>query len=189
MNSVTDLLRGIVSLLDECGIDHMLTGSFVSTFYGEPRATQDIDLVIAVRTDEPDALRKFVDRIESMGLYVARGAALDPIVGRRQFNVIAPNGWKVDLMVREDRPFSRSEFERRRRRSVVGVDVDIASAEDVVLAKLEWGGSVESRQFADVVGVLSVLPDVDESYLDRWAVELGLTPLLAEARRRAARSM
>lgn len=187
MNTVAGLLARIVSLLDECEIDHMLTGSFVSTFYGEPRATQDIDLVIAIRTNEAQALRRFVDRAESMGLYVARAAALGPAIGRRQFNVISPIGWKVDLMVRKDRPFSRSEFERRLRRSVLGVDVDIASAEDIVLAKLEWGGTIESRQFADVVGVLGVLAEVDDAYLDRWASELGLAPLLAEARRQAGR--
>jgi len=48
-----ETLARIVERLRVAGIPHMLAGSFASTYYGTPRTTQDIDLVID-RT--PDAL-------------------------------------------------------------------------------------------------------------------------------------
>ncbi len=44
------------------------------------------------------------------------------------------SGWKVDLIMRKDRPFSRAEFARRRPTEVLGVGVFLATPEDTVLA-------------------------------------------------------
>jgi hypothetical protein len=64
----------------------------------------------------------------------------------------------------------------------------VATAEDTILAKLEWaeqGGS--DRQLADVVSILHGMADsLDQAHLDRWAVELGVTDLLTRARHLAA---
>ena len=92
--------------------------------------------------------------------------------------------WKVDLIIRKDRPFSRSEFERRLPARALDVDLYLATAEDTVLAKLEWaamGGS--DRQVADAATVLAVgAGQLDEHYLDHWAAELEVSALLARAR-------
>jgi len=44
--SVSEVFRRITAALDQAGIAYMLSGSFASTFYGAPRSTQDIDMVI-----------------------------------------------------------------------------------------------------------------------------------------------
>ncbi len=68
-----------------------------------------------------------------------------------------------------------------------GVITHLATAEDTILAKLEWardGGS--ERQVADVVAMLSIGgASLDKSYLDRWANDLGISDLLGRARLRA----
>lgn len=89
----------------------MITGSVASTYYSGPRTTQDIDIVI---DPTPRALRALVDGLEAPRFY-ANDA--DPTLARRdEFPVIdTESGWKVDLIIRRDRPFSRSEFERRQR--------------------------------------------------------------------------
>ena len=101
------------------------------------------------------------------------GRALDR---RDQFNVIdTATGWKVDLIIRKDRPFSIREFERRQPVRIAGVDTAVASVEDTILAKLEWakvGGS--DRQRSDVVTMLTVQADrIDTAYLEEWADILG----------------
>ncbi len=71
----------------------------------------------------------------------------------------------------------------RRRQAVTigGVELFIATAEDTVLAKLEWRLRSESeQQFRDVVAVLSA-QDLDMKYLQHWAGELGITSSLSEA--------
>ena len=112
------------------------------------------------------------------------------MAARGQFNAIDPDrGWKVDLIIRKDRPFSVHEFERRDSASVLGVEVALASVEGVILAKLEWSRLGDSElQRSDVVQLLERrAADLDHGYIDRWAGELGLLDDLAEALKRAAR--
>jgi hypothetical protein len=176
------LLRRVVEALDEAEIPYMLVGSFASTLHGAPRMTQDIDIVI---DPTPDGLDRFLAELGADDLYVSPSAR-DALMARDQFNVIdAAAGWKVDLIVRKDRAFSRTELARRLPVRLLDVDTYAATAEDTILSKLEWaaaGGS--DRQLADAAAVLSVAGDrLDEAYLDRWAAELGVTAQLARARR------
>jgi len=61
----------------------------------------------------------------------------------------------------------------------------VASAEDMILQKLEWfqsGGGVSERQWEDVIGMLKVQTgNLDLGYLRRWAAELRLEGLLDRA--------
>jgi hypothetical protein len=180
--SAADLLRDVVRALDAAGVPYMLVGSFASASHGAPRATQDIDVVI---DPTPEALDRFVAAFDSDSTYVSPSAQA-ALTRRDQFNLIdTTTGWKVDLIIRRDRPFSLAEFARRRQARMLGVEVCVASAEDTVLAKLEWAASGESdRQVADAAAVLAVGADaLDHDYLDHWAAELGITELLARARR------
>jgi hypothetical protein len=178
--SAGDLLREVVHALDDAGIPHMLVGSFASTAHGAPRATQDIDIVI---DPAPDALDRFVTAF-GPDIYIDPSARA-ALAGRDQFNLIdTTTGWKVDIIIRKDRPFSREEFSRRTPVMALGIDVYVATAEDTVLAKLEWaamGGS--DRQVRDAATVLAVRgEDLDQDYLEGWAAELGVSDLLAKAR-------
>ena len=57
----------------------------------------------------------------------------------------------------------------------------MATAEDTVLAKLEWAASSGSdRQIADVVAI-AANNHLDRTYMHRWAEELGVTKELHQA--------
>jgi hypothetical protein len=181
--TLADLLAELVRGLDAAGIPHMVAGSVASTLHGEPRTTQDIDMVI---DPTAPALERLVAGFDSSRFYVGDwAAALDR---RDQFNVIdTRTGAKVDLIVRKDRPFSRSEFERRRRVVIMGVATAVATVEDTILAKLEWARGGSDRQRRDVVGMLAAQADtLDREYLARWAPELGVEQELALAMETAA---
>lgn len=182
------LLRRLVGLLEAAEIPYMVTGSVASAFHGTPRTTQDLDIVI-----DPDArtLAAFVEAVDREGLYVDEAAARGALARRSQFNVIeAASGWKADLVIRKDRPFSREEFRRRTPARVLGVDVSIATAEDMIIAKLEWASrSGSERQVADVAGILRVRRgELDLSYVEQWVKVLGLTKLWQNAQAEAERS-
>jgi hypothetical protein len=132
-------------------------------------------------------MREFVRLCLDSNFYVAEQAALEPLThGRRQFNVISPNGWKADLMWMQDRAFSKAEFERRQTINVVGLNIAAPTPEDIVLAKLEWGSSSESRQFSDAVSVIRVTGVAfDLAYARKWADQLGIANLLEQAVARA----
>jgi len=172
--TIPDLFRRITAKFDQAGIAYMLTGSFASAHYGSPRSTQDIDFVIAAT---PAQLRQFIDFLDGDDYYADLGAALEAYKRESLFNLVdLTTGWKIDLIFRKSRRFSQEEFRRRQRTSLEGVELYIATAEDVVIAKLEWARLSESqRQIEDVAAILRVQREaLDRDYLEKWISELGL---------------
>jgi hypothetical protein len=168
------VLRRILDALAEADVSYMLTGSFASAFHGAPRATHDIDIVIAPSLG---SLEKLLKQLPSDRYYSSREAALQAFGSEGLFNVIDfESGWKVDFIIKKRRPFSSCEFERRREESLMGTTVFVASAEDVVISKLEWAKLAESeRQLEDVAGVLRTRKgQLDLDYIERWLTTLGL---------------
>ncbi len=185
MTTQRDFLHKLIALLDEANIPYMIAGSLGSSFYGQPRATQDVDVVIDPSNDQLDRL---IAALGHKDCYVSRDAAIDALRRRTMFNVIDTNaGWKADLIVRKTRAFSVREFERRRQVEVMGHLLWIVSPEDAILSKLEWAQGRRSEvQYADALAVVVAhLGQLDLEYLNRWARVLGieeaLTRLLTEA--------
>lgn len=179
--SQRELLAQIFGRLTAAEIPAMVVGSLASSFHGEPRTTRDIDVVI---DPTAEALRELLDHLPSRDFYVDENAALEAFHRRTSFNVIdIESGWKVDLLVRKEREFSRVELERRVPVRLLGVDTYVATAEDTIIAKLEWATAGESeRQLRDVAGILGVSGDtLDREYLKRWIAELGLEEVWARA--------
>ena len=172
--SLDGLLRGVVEALHECRIPFMLTGSIASAYYAIPRSTQDADLVVDPR---PDQLKLLVEHLQRRGYYVSEVAAQEALLVRGQFNAIdASVGWKADLIIRKDRPFSVEEFSRRRSATVLGVEVSLATHEDLILAKLEWASLGDSSlQERDVLQLLEAgWETLDMDYIAEWARKLGV---------------
>jgi len=172
-----DGLKFLLSKLDECGIPYMITGSFASNIHGLPRATQDADIVIEV---EQKTLERFLESLGS-AFYRSPEAAMDALDREQMFNVIhLPTGFKVDLIVRKSRPFSRMEFSRRQPAFYLGANRWFATAEDTILSKLEWSRmSGSERQFNDALSVAKLQSDnLDRAYLEKWAKELDILNLL-----------
>ncbi len=172
--TASDLLGAIVGALREAEIPFMLTGSLAAAAHGAGRATMDIDFVV----DPTRAtLESFVQRMLDDGRYVSPDAAREALKSRSMFNVVeVESSWKVDLMIRKDRPFSVEEFARRTELTFGSVRLPVATVEDLVLAKLEWarmGGSV--RQIEDVRTLLQLTGSVfDRAHVERWVGELGV---------------
>lgn len=172
--SSESILRLTVKSLTDLGIPYMITGSLASAFYGEPRSTQDLDVVVNAKATQLQALGA---RLRDRGLYRDPNAIREPAELNGLFNAIDPaTGWKVDFILLKDQAFHRAAFDARRDVELSGVPVRLIEAEDVVVAKLEWarlGGS--ERQLRDVVGVLIVQgPAVDRARIERWVAALDL---------------
>lgn len=168
------IIGQIVELLERADVPYMITGSIASSLHGEPRATRDVDVVI---DPEADGLERLVDEIKRAPLYVDLDAARTALRDRGQFNAIdGTSGWKVDFVIRKDRPFSRAEFDRRQRVDLLGTSSWVASPEDMIVAKLEWAAATDSdRQLSDVAAMVSVgAGAMDIAYVECWVTELGL---------------
>jgi len=118
--------------------------------------------------------------------YVPEERIRDAVGRRGSFNLIhLATMLKVDVFVSRDRPFDHRALERPETALLEGSPLPISSAEDTVLAKLEWyrkDGEVSARQWEDVQGVLRATADTpDVTYLRQGAVELGVSDLLSRA--------
>lgn len=164
--------------LTALGIDYMATGSVVSSSQGEPRASHDIDLVVALPAA---AVPSLVRAFPPPAYYLSEEAIADALRTRTMFNLLAlDEGDKVDFWVLTDEPFDRGRFARRRVEEVWGIPLQVSSPEDTILAKLRWaqeaGGS--EKQFTDALRVYEVQrPQLDENYLAHWAAQLGVESL------------
>jgi hypothetical protein len=134
-------------------------------------AGQDVDFVIMPTREQ---LRALVASFPDPAFYVDLEAAMEALQGRGQFNVIdRENAYKADFIIQKTDAFNEAEFGRRVRATVSGVPLAIATAEDVILSKLDWsklGGSL--RQIEDAAGILELRIDqLDRAYIERMGGE------------------
>lgn len=170
-----ELLEQVVLTFERLQIPYLITGSVASMAYGEPRLTNDIDLVAAIESKQiPELLAAF----PSPSFYLSDEAMRAAITRQTQFNIIHPaSGLKIDVMVRKDTPFDRSRFARARTlRPTETYPAAFASAEDVIIKKLEYykaGGS--DKHLRDITGMVKISGnEIDHAYIAEWADRLGL---------------
>jgi hypothetical protein len=180
----------VAAALESLGVSYYLGGSIASSAFGIARATLDVDLVADL---EPRHVGPLLQLLQS-DYYVSEKAASDAVAKKSCFNVIhLETMFKVDVFCVKERPYDRQTLARVRKATIdphaASPELCLASAEDVVLSKLEWfrlGEEVSERQWRDVLGVLAVQRGVlDDAYLDKWAVQLGISDLLERARKEA----
>jgi len=172
--TVDDFFDRLIIALQRAEVPYMVTGSYASSAHGTPRATNDIDIVIAPTEAQLwELLREF----PSSRYYADEDDAFDALARRAQFNVIDfATGWKADLIVKKDREFSNAEFARRSPHKIGDTTVYLVSAEDILIMKLEWNKIGESaRQLEDAAGIIRRQGNaLDRAYVARWVLELEL---------------
>ena len=179
-------LRPVVTELERLGIRYYIGGSVAGSAYGYARMTQDIDVVAELQMEH---VQPFVEALHK-AYYVNANTVAEAVTRRSCFNLIHNNTYfKVDIFASKPSNYNREAFQRRRKRPLIKEDPTteffIASAEDVILSKLEWyrlGDEASDRQWTDILKILEVQQhQVDRTYLEKWAAELGVLDLLIKA--------
>jgi hypothetical protein len=187
--SQPELLKLVARQLEAAGIDYMITGSVVSSLQGEPRATHDIDVVVAIHPSSTALAASLKTAFPEPDFYLDETAVRDAIVARGMFNLIdTREGDKVDFWLLTDDVFDRARFDRRYVERFEDARLPVSRPEDTILMKLRWaamlGGS--EKQFVDALRVYEVQHGrLDEAYLERWATTLGVADSLRRVRAEA----
>ena len=181
-------LAAVAAALDAMQVRWGVGGSLASAAYGEPRATNDADLIAVLSEVEA---RDLVTRL-GPDFYADQDAAADAARRRSSFNIIDKRSFiKVDVFVPPAGRLGIGQLDRCVKLELYPglAPVPILSPEDVIIQKLRWfhiGGEASDRQWRDILSVVRAMgADLDGAYLDDVCVEANLGDLLARARREA----
>jgi hypothetical protein len=133
------LVRRLVRCLGESGLDYAFTGALAVSYYGSPRTTSDVDVMLAFG-GEGDKLG-VVNALRCAGLEVDEGRIDDALTSG--YNIASfddgASPYSVDVI------FSPDRLEKRPG-NVVGVDTFLQRPEGLILAKLRMIKATLSRE-------------------------------------------
>src|SRR4051794_28212958 len=153
-----ELMQLVASFFESQQIPYRVVGSMASMAYGEPRFTNDIDIVAELRIQH---IAPLCEKFGAPDYYLSEAAVQDAVTRRFQFNIIHPaSGLKVDVIVPPDTEFARSEASRSRRIVREGqFAVWFGSPEDVILSKLLYyrlSCGESKKHLRDIAGILKI---------------------------------
>ena len=178
---VHEVMLAVVDTLDRQQIPYLLVGSFSSNFYGIPRSTKDVDIVIQLGQKSLSA----VVRDLGSGFSLQPQVAFESVTGTRQHIVdVVGTQFKVELFRVGNDPHDHERFSRRLRVPWLDRQVWLPTAEDVIITKLRWLSHLQrNKDYDDVLNVMSVQQArLDWPYLERWCLAHGTKSLLDEIR-------
>ena len=167
-----------VQIFESLAIRFHLTGGITAIAYGEPRMTQDIDIVI-----DNDAithrLEQFLQSLSQSDFMFDEGSVRTAVAKKEMFQLLdMRESLKLDIFARELIPGELG-------RSVLievfeGIRLPITSRSDSAASKLVWisKGSHKSRQ--DLRQIVRTSSQAEHQAIFDLSVELGLAKLLQE---------
>jgi hypothetical protein len=184
MDARANALKQVCEALRGAGIPYAVVGSLASSARGIPRSTVDVDLVAAVRVKDAQRFAAVL----GLDWYADPEQMTGAVSAGRVFNIIyQPSFLKFDIFPATEE-FHHVQLERAIETDLPffgeSVLCPVATAEDILLAKLRWyreDGQVSERQWMDIRGILAISLELDFAYVNGWAARLGVCDLLARA--------
>ena len=160
-----DYFRACIELVEEAKVEYLIIGGIAVGVFGEPRFTQDVDIIIFIKKPE---LGSFLVRAEEMGFSFDRKMVLSEAKERGVFRLFLED-LHLDLLI------AYTELERRALKRKVSVkifdkDVFLPSKEDLLLLKIIPN---RLRDLIDAEGIaLRHKGRLDRKYLESWAQKI-----------------
>jgi hypothetical protein len=194
-------------IFESLNIPYYIIGGVAAIAYGEVRTTRDVNIVIFTH---PQDVITLTTELENIGFYVP--GVEDIIEGQMRILQVTDIETisRADLILASNNAFERIQFERRQQYEIPdGVQVNLASPEDIILSKLQWSGATlrlykllsrervrqhvrnahqersqtqSDKQWRDILGIFKVQGEsLDFNYLNNWSNRLGFTQDLQQA--------
>ncbi|MCJ7740965.1 nucleotidyl transferase AbiEii/AbiGii toxin family protein [Candidatus Microgenomates bacterium] len=177
-----EILDDITRLLTKNKIPYLLTGSFAVSYYGIPRATHDIDLIIEVSRENYSQLKKTIDGLDRSYL-IDNNQIKEAIEKSSQFDILhLDSGIKIDFWLVKQTDFDLSKLKRGENITLYGQKIHLVSPEDLILTKLLWCKQIRSeKHIRDCAGIWKVQgKKLDKKYLELWVKRLAVEKFYKE---------
>lgn len=175
-----EILVDITSFLETHRISYMITGSLSVIYYGRPRASHDIDIVVELAKVDTEELLHAIQMVSST--FLIQPVAIEEAVQHKtMFGIIhRPTLLKIDMWMLTSDPFDQSRFLRKEKKSILGKKMWMASAEDALLQKLRWYKQADiEKHLVDAAFIYQIQEKfLDMKYIHHWAKKLGVEKYL-----------
>ena len=146
----------------------MIVGGFATSYYNQFRFTADIDIVLQMY---PNQVKQILDHFPAWQGYdetFTKSAEKGLLFNITDFE----SGVKFDLMIYKDSDYNWTAFQRRREVEFYGKKIFVASAEDLIISKLQWYNLSKSGKQLEDIKFLLTLEGLNFTYLNGWTNRL-----------------
>jgi hypothetical protein len=181
-----EFVKLVIAALEAAGVDYMIGGAVASWAWGEPRATQDVDLVVHIPLERINILS---EELVKRDMLVPVEIILDAVLENRTdlpINAIhIYSGYKADIYPYRDGDELRQSALSRRKLVDLGPElgeVYLHSPEDLIIYKLWYYSlSQQTKHLRDITSIMMTLGDeLDYSYIGHWAERKGVNAYWVE---------
>ncbi|MBD3673240.1 MAG: nucleotidyl transferase AbiEii/AbiGii toxin family protein [Planctomycetaceae bacterium] len=171
-------LSQAAAIFDRLSLPYHLTGGVSTVSYGEPRMTQDLDIVVHPRK-LTEKLDDFLKALADSSFLYSESAIREAVEKGRVFQILhQEESLKLDIYPREMIP---GELQRSVQRAVItSTKYPIVSRPDAILSKLIWVSKGNHKNRQDVRRLFRTSTDEEQALVRDFAKELKLSRLLTE---------
>lgn len=165
--NLDEVVLRVVEILNKMDIPYFLTGAMAVVYYGEPRTTHDIDLIIVVKESDVNLM---VINFEQ-DFYIDEFSIRTAIEEKDMFNAVhKETGFKVDFWILGEDDYNKERFKRRVQVNVLGTKIYLPTAEDAIISKLEWFKMSDiDKHYYDSLGIYRIQKgNLDIDYINNW---------------------
>lgn len=179
-------VRLVIEAIEASDLEYLLGGAVAAWAWGEPRATQDLDVVLSIPVESVGKLSR---ELEVRDMLVPPDVILDAILDERADLPISAihvySGYKADLYPLRTHDDLRQSAMQRRLHVNLGPElgeVYLHTPEDLILYKLWYYNlSQQTKHLRDITSiVLTVGDELDSGYIEYWADRKGTITLWRE---------
>jgi hypothetical protein len=169
----------VIDALHSCAIPYMLVGALSSNAYGVERSTRYADFVVELGNG---SVAEVASRL-GVRFRLDPQMSFETTTGTTRFELqVVESPFRIELFQLSSDAHDQERFRRRRVVHVLGREVFLPSAEDVIVTKLRWGRSKDQEDVRGVIAVQSVEGHLDWNYIHYWTERHGTHKLLEEIR-------
>lgn len=179
MVPLPELHQRLIRPLNAAGIRYMVTGGLAAIVYGEPRLTNDVDVVVELSPTDP---RRLIEAFDASEYYLPPIETIEAEAARQMFgpfNILhVESALRADVYCVGDDEFGAWAFHHRTSIELGTEPVWLAPIEYVIVQKLRYyreaGQDRHLRDIAAMRRISSAL--IDGKVLYEWVRRLALQP-------------
>ena len=162
-----DFVKTALNALNESGVEYVIIGGLAAIFYGRPRTSLDVDIIVSVKIENLEDFHKF---LENKGFDIDYNDLLSSLKEKSHASIfLSEYPFRIDLKGVYD-SLDRASMQNRRREKIFGITAWIESPEDLIVAKLSYGSQ---QDIEDIRAVLK-RQKLDMEYLEKRGKEEGV---------------